>query len=504
MLKVKTKKRIVRTITIVLLGIFCFIGNAQAASIFLSPSSGVYQINKNVTVTVFVSSPDQALNAVSGVLVFPTDKLEVVSITKTNSIINLWVQEPSYSNKSGTVNFEGIVLNPGYTGGNARVINITFKTKTAGTAALKLSNAQILANDGTGTNITKTVGGASFTLKAAEVKPVPTPTEPTVVKPTTSDVSLAITSATHPDQTKWYKNNSPEFTWEKKSGVSAVKLSLSKIDEKSEGKTYSPAIWERSLSDVDDGIYYFYVQPKVGQVWGKESSYKVQIDSIPPTDVALELLDKNEVALHAKDSGSGIEKYVLRFDDGESYDVLSVEGQIIMTSSLPSQFSGKQAVSLEAVDRAGNSSLSKIKAPIVQKAVGPQVSVPILEVIKGNTVSIVGKSNASAKVIISVEYKGKISEYQTIADVNGNFVYVWDALQSVGVYKIWAQELSNAGVRGDGGNQVFVTVAQTRLMQTLRVLLGYTAVIALILSVVVIFLALVVVVFRRVFRRNIQ
>ena len=507
----KTKRKIIKFVAAFVLGVFFFVPSVHAASIFLSPSSGEYFLSKNITVSVLVSSADQALNAVSGTVVFPADKLEVVSVSKTSSIINFWVNEPSFSNKAGTVNFEGVVLNPGFKGNSGKIVSVTFKTKSAGTAAVKLTGAQILANDGLGTNITKGVSGASFVLKTTEVKEPVTPTVPTTpVVPQVSPEKIAaektilvISSDTHPDQTKWYNNNSLEFSWAKVSGVTAVKLSLSKVDERGDGKTYAPAVWEKKIDNIDDGVYNFYVQPKVGQYWGKESFYKVQIDTVAPTDLVFNAETDGSITLGAADSGSGVEKYVIRFVDGESYEIVAVEGAATNTT-LPTQFSGKEVSSLEAFDRAGNSNLLKVRMPVVQKAVGPQVSAPVLEIIKGNILSISGKSGASAKVVISVEYKGKTNEYETIADASGNFVYVWDTLQNVGVYKIWAQELSSAGVRGDSGNQIFVAVTQTKLMRTLRVLLEYTAIIALILSVVVIFLALVAVVFRRVFRRNIQ
>ena len=104
---------------ILLFSIFYFlfsVSSAQAASLYFSPSSGSYIIGERVSVNVYVSSADQAMNAASGVISFPQDKIEVVSLSKTSSIFSLWVQEPSFSNSAGTVNFEGIVLNPGFTG----------------------------------------------------------------------------------------------------------------------------------------------------------------------------------------------------------------------------------------------------------------------------------------------------------------------------------------------------------------------------------------------------
>ena len=96
-----------------------------------SPSSGEYAVGGVFSVSVYVSSADQAMNAASGAISFPPDKLEVISLSKTGSIFTLWVQEPLFSNSSGAVNFEGIALNPGFTGIGGKLITVNFKAKAA-------------------------------------------------------------------------------------------------------------------------------------------------------------------------------------------------------------------------------------------------------------------------------------------------------------------------------------------------------------------------------------
>jgi len=114
----------------------------EAATLSFSPSSGSYAVGNSISVNVFISNSDQSMNAASGVVSFPSDKLEVVSVSKTGSIFTLWVQEPSFSNSAGTVTFEGIVLNPGFMGANGKAITINFKVKAAGVAVLNFSSCQ--------------------------------------------------------------------------------------------------------------------------------------------------------------------------------------------------------------------------------------------------------------------------------------------------------------------------------------------------------------------------
>lgn len=147
---------------------------ASAASLYLSPVIGTYSVGQTFTVNVYVSSPDQAMNAAQGVISFPIDKLEVYALSKTDSIANLWVQDPSFSNQDGTITFGAIVTNPGYTGPQGQIIKITFHARSPGTANIAFSSGSVLANDGKGTNILSSMQNAAVTLTAA-VSPPPAP-----------------------------------------------------------------------------------------------------------------------------------------------------------------------------------------------------------------------------------------------------------------------------------------------------------------------------------------
>src|SRR3989344_7735403 len=179
---------------------FSVCGAAKAATLYFSPSSGTQAVGTTFSVGVYVSSADQAMNAASGVISFPSDKLTVESISKSGSIFSLWVQEPSFSNPpaggQGTVNFEGIVLNPGYAGNSGKILNITFKAKAAGVANVSFSSGSVLANDGNGTNILTEFIGASFSLGIAGLG-VPEAVTPQEIPG--APLAPKIKSPTHPD-----------------------------------------------------------------------------------------------------------------------------------------------------------------------------------------------------------------------------------------------------------------------------------------------------------------
>ena len=142
---------------------------AEAASLSISPSSGSFQTGATFLVNFLVSSSEQATNAVSGVISFPAENVEVVSLSKAGSLIGLWVQEPSFSNSSGSINFEGIILNPGFSGSGGKVLTANFRAKAAGTGKISFVNGMVLANDGQGTNILKTLGSANISIQGTAV-----------------------------------------------------------------------------------------------------------------------------------------------------------------------------------------------------------------------------------------------------------------------------------------------------------------------------------------------
>lgn len=143
-------------------GFFSATHSVSAASLTFVPSVSSYSVNDAVRVRVAVSS-DASINAVSAKVSYPSEILSLTSISKAGSIINLWAQEPSYSNSTGTATFEGVILN-GYAGGGGTVVTLIFKAKAPGVATLKFLQGAVLANDGNGTELSSTKGTSTVTV----------------------------------------------------------------------------------------------------------------------------------------------------------------------------------------------------------------------------------------------------------------------------------------------------------------------------------------------------
>src|SRR3989338_7911789 len=79
----------------------------QAATLRVSPSTGVYTAGKTFTISVLLNTGGVSVNASDGELSFNTKELQVISVSRASSIFNLWTEEPTFSNISGTLSFGG-------------------------------------------------------------------------------------------------------------------------------------------------------------------------------------------------------------------------------------------------------------------------------------------------------------------------------------------------------------------------------------------------------------
>ena len=328
-----------------------------AATLSFSPASGSYLVGSTVTVSVYSNSGGVALNALSGVVVYPNDVLEVISISKNQSIISLWVQEPSFSNSAGTINFEGIVLNPGYIGSNGKVLSVTFRVKAAGQPTLVFSSGSILANDGEGSEILTSKGQAQFTTVPATVVAPDVGELLTVPEQTTESsenetvgVTPQVLSDTHPQNT-WSKETTGVFNFILTDEVTAMRLLIDSEPLTTPVITYAPPIVTREIRDLEDGVSYLHIQYKTATGWGEVVHYKLQIDTVVPETVSVKELSPGIFLFRAHDSGSEISHYEVQIDGGETIKFIDDGSQIF---AVPTQTPGAHVMLVKVFDVAGN------------------------------------------------------------------------------------------------------------------------------------------------------
>ncbi len=163
-----------------IIGLFVFLLCAvptQAATLNTSPSTVTTTVGRTFTIQVLLDTSGQSVNAVDGQITFSNDTLKLVGISK-NGILNLWAQDPTYSNAAGTASFQGVVLN-GYTGNAGTVASLTFEAIAQGTGSVEISDSSssALLNDGSGTDVLSGTTGASIAIGPAVAKETPAPVQ---------------------------------------------------------------------------------------------------------------------------------------------------------------------------------------------------------------------------------------------------------------------------------------------------------------------------------------
>jgi len=355
------------------------------SSIYLSPSQGTFTVGSTFDVSVFVNTGGQPINAVALDLKFPADKLQVVNPTAGQSFISIWVTQPVFSNTNGTVNLKGGLPSPGINTSSGLITTVTFRAKTPGEAVIYVQNSsQVLANDGQGTDLLNSFGRGSYNLAT------PAPEGP------------IITSPSHPDQNKWYRDNNPLFSWESPDSVffqeitSDITLEYSwSFDQDPNGLPNNEVDGEEtsiSFQDVESGIWYIHVKAKAGGIWGQASHYPVYIDAVPPADFTPELElhtietgIRGVVSFMTTDQLSGIDHYEIKIESLSNPDSDNpFFTEVTSPWQTPVLEPGQYRLIVRAYDKAGNYIDKEIEFEIgaswLSKILGPSISIGSLEI----------------------------------------------------------------------------------------------------------------------------
>jgi hypothetical protein len=485
--KIKNKKINKLFLFASLLLVFLFAQIADAATLYPSPSSGSYDVGQSFSVGVFVASADQAMNAVSGALSFPTDKLEVSSVSTSGSVINLWVQQPVYSNSAGTVNFEGIVLNPGWTGSAGRIITVSFRTKAPGSAPVTFSSGSILANDGSGTSILEGLGSARFSIEVET-------TGPAAEEATTPPVTVGtppgpqINSITHPDSDAWYAASIPEFDWSLPAGTTATRLLVGQKPQAAPTVTYVPAIGSKELESLDDGVWYFHVQLRNANGWGGVSHFRFQIDTQDPEYFNMERVKEDDLTnptrsfiFDVNDATSGISHYTIQIDGGEAIEWYDEEEKNIYTT--PALGPGRHTIIINALDKAGNF-LTNVDEFVIDPLKAPTIIQYPEQLTNKDPFVIRGETYPNSQAVVWLQREAtKPVNYIVKTDEFGRFTFVGEEKLRDGIYQMWAEVIDERGARSEPTEKFKILVQPTKLWQIGNMTIG-------ILSIVVPLIAL--------------
>lgn len=487
---------------------FCSVFVAQAASLGLSPSTGVYAANGTFSVRVIVNTDGKPINAAEGMLSFNPKELSVVSVNRSNSIFNLWVTEPTFSNAAGTINFSG-GLPSGYTGTAGTIMNVTFRSAGAGTARVTFKNGSVLANDGKGTNVLTAMNGGSYTIQAQAATPEPEVIE--YVAPANTPAAPQITSTSHPDSSAWYQSKEAVLSWSLPSGVTAMRTLLDDKPSSIPTKVYDSPTKSITLPDLSDGVSYFHLQFKNDDGWGKVTHYRLGIDSERPTKITITQSENVDMAnpiqtllVEVVDATSHVAAYKVKIDAAEPFTV--TDNIASGTVSLPALEPGYHTIIIEAIDKAGNSIVGTYAFTIEAfdrphfTEYPSEINEEVIPVIKGMT-----RPNATVEITL-VRLGTEPAMYTVKASDTGEFVFIPEGRFSTGVYELTARATDTFGAQSDVSESIRIAVQQPGLLRVGSLIVSVLSVLIplVVLAVLLIIGIWYLVTYARRFRRRVR
>jgi len=465
-----------------------------AASLNLIPSTTTVSVGNILSLKVLLNTSGKYVNNSEATVEFPVEMLEVVSVTKTSSIFTLWVEEPSYSNVSGKIVFNGGVPTPGFNGPSGYIATITFKAKKQGIASVILTDAAVRENDGLGTDILSSKSGSVITIGIPKAVEVPTPAPKTTVEKSLVPSKPVIVSNTHPDQDIWYSNNTATFSWKIPSDVNKIQTLYSKDSDANPTINYDNTVTEKTLNNLNDGTSYFHLKYYNGAGGSLTAHYRVKIDTVSPVafNPSIKAEDnKNFIKLNAVDVTSGIDYYTLQIDNGEIIKV-KLDELVNDEYKLPIQNEGNHDVIVIAYDKAKNNTIANVSF-VSSAIIAPVLKVDPKEIIVGGTTTISGETNyPNEKVEVTLHYKDKeIKKYIQTTSKDGTFTIVTDEVKVKGIVSIYAEVILSENVKSSPSATVYLKVVDTKVVSiTISILYPLLWIIIILLLIIILFLIL--------------
>jgi hypothetical protein len=178
--------------------------------LFTPKDSLFHMVGDEVSVNLEVSTKSP-INAAGGNVMFPQNILEALSVTRTGSVIQLWSEDPVISNAAGSIHWSGgIIERTADEGAHGTIFTMHFRALKAGTAEITITEGEILAHDGLGTNIIS--GSGEITLHVRE-QGAPSPDINEDGKLSLSDVNTLYVKTFSAYNTRYDLNRDKKVGW---------------------------------------------------------------------------------------------------------------------------------------------------------------------------------------------------------------------------------------------------------------------------------------------------
>lgn len=404
----------------------------SAASLNLAANKANISIGDTVRVDIHVNSEGSGVNAFQAALNFPKDILQTQSIDKTDSIVNFWLQDPTFSNDTGQIKFIGGSTS-GLFGQSLQIATVVFKATGSGQANLVFSDGAVTASDGSGTNVLSAMNGLQISVipktgvaapgaatAAVPMSQIVREAAPAMDAPAKPVLEISL----YPDPANWY-NLASNFLvqWTLPLDVTGVATAVDK------SPTTVPTVSEglfnnKNFNALPDGVSYLHVRFRNNIGWGSTTHYRLAIDTKPPLpfDItiipAFSTMDPNPtISYETADQLSGLNNYAVQIDNAAATATDKTTFAFVKLNP------GKHTVTVAAIDKAGNETIKTTEIDILPLP-SPIVTSVSREVFVGEgglKFQGVSLPDFSVNVVLKSSAGDFISSVIARPDQNGNF-----------------------------------------------------------------------------------
>jgi hypothetical protein len=361
-------KKITTKIFLTLFLCFGLFNIADASILFFNLEKPSVFVGDNFFIDVVINTENDFINASQAVINFPIDLLEVVSINRSNSVFEFWVEEPTYSNEEGTISFVGGTIS-GLNDSSLKVFKINFKAKNSGLAEITISKPVITANDGEGTNVLRIVRNSNITInkpivfettepqnQILETVEIPVIVEREAVMSGILPDAPIVRVPLYSDNREWYNYFGETIIfWDLPDDITKVAVDVNRNPNTEPLNVEESLFTGKNLGVLEEGVNYIHVQFKNNIGWGKVSHTKIAIDTTSP--IAFDIKTRAnisdnptpEITFVGSDSLSGYLNSWISIDNQEYF----VSTTTMLT--LPPLKPGKHNINVKVFDKAGNS-----------------------------------------------------------------------------------------------------------------------------------------------------
>ncbi len=340
-----------RTLTTILIIIFVFLvssNNTQAATLSLSPPSGTFNVGSTFQVQILLDTEGKSINALDIQLLYPSDKLQIISPSIGKSIMTIWTSSPKADNQQGKLTLRGGIPN-GITVSKGLITTVTFRIRRTGQAIVRFGDAtRVLLNDGKGTDALRTTQSGVYEFV------LPPPAGPIVA------------SETHSDQKQWYANSSAILRWTTSAPTTGYSYTLDNSPSTIPDNIVDSTQNSVSYKNLSSGTHYFHIKAKnPDEVWGGTTHFALNVDVEPPASFPVDVQPSKRTTRHnilfyfqTTDAHSGIDRYEYQIIPLQLHAASIEQGSFLFIEAQSPQVAklnlGKYLIVVRAYDKAGN------------------------------------------------------------------------------------------------------------------------------------------------------